>query len=180
MKSWPGSWATVWWVRIKGDCRKPWYSTSNLDSSEQKLKFWIIYCNCSWKLLSAPSTLDPWLTINFWRTSGRVKHPKHFYLCNMHLKCVLDVFIVKHFKTLFFFWIIPFPRGFQNTSLEEIDVCNVYQKKGTCNESLPYVLEFVWLVLLIYFGVLVDWFLLPDNSPNDETSVLIWAKPLFP
>lgn len=172
MKSWPGSWVTVWWVRK--------HSANNLGFSEQKLIFWIIYIyfNCSWKLLSVPSTLSPRLTINSWRTNGRVKYLKHFCLCNMHLKCALGVFTVKYFKTLVFLWIFPFPCDLKNTSLKESNACDVYWKKGTYNETLPYVLGFcLFLNLLWDFGWL---FLLPNNSPNDETCVLIWAKPLVP
>ena len=116
-----------------------------------------MYFNCSWKLLSAPSTLDAWLTINSWRTSRRVKYPIRFYLRNTHSKRVLDVLIVKHFKTLVFFWILPFPHDFKNTSLEDIDVPvlkkrNVRWKFTLCFGFVCFVNLFqgFWLVGFCY------------------------------
>lgn len=145
MKSWPGSWVTVWWVRK--------HSASNL---EQKLIFWIIYIyfNCVWKLLSAPTTLSPWLAINSWRTNGRVKYPKHFWLRNMHLKCALGVFTVKHFKTWGFFWTCPFTHDLLLWKKAMAATCT---GKKECTMKV-YVVFWGLVFLLICFGIFVGCF----------------------
>lgn len=56
-----------------------------------------------------------------------------------HPACVLHVFIVKHFKTLIFCRMLPFPHDFKNPSLEGMNICKLYWKKGTYSENVPYL-----------------------------------------